>query len=296
MMKGLKVLRRGCLVGLFLMSIAQSGLAQSGFPQPQIKPNRPLCPSPVLSRLKRHKIIAGETVQSIAQQYNLLPETLLRLNPILKQKTVPVGKEILIPPFNGIRIQAPKGATWRDIGEAYGISSDVLFELNGCAKTPNIVFIPGTNWSSSSKKDYLGLSGYPLPFVAPIGLKYGWQPSPIGQQRLFHSGVDLLADVGTPVLAAEGGEVVFVGQEGAYGILIVINHPSDRQTRYAHLSKVNVKMGQFVQTGDVIGAVGTTGEPDISSPHLHFEVRTKLSVGWVAQDAEIHFLSQPKSK
>jgi murein DD-endopeptidase MepM/ murein hydrolase activator NlpD len=296
MMKGLKVLRRGGIVGLFLMSIAQSVLAQSGFPQPQIKPNTPLCPSPVLSRLKRHKIIAGETVQSIAQQYNLIPETLIRLNPILKQKTIPVGKEILIPPFNGIRVEAPKGATWRDIGEAYGIRSDVLFELNGCVKTPNIVFIPGTNWSSSSKKDYLGLSGYPLPFVAPIGLKYGWQASSIGQQRLFHSGVDLLADVGTPVLAAEGGEVVFVGQEGAYGILIVINHPNDRQTRYAQLSKVNVKMGQFVQTGDIIGAVGTTGEPDISSPHLHFEVRTKLSVGWVAQDPEIHFQTLPASK
>lgn len=295
-MKGLKILRCGGIIGLFLVSIAQSVFAQSGFPQPQMKPNTPLCPSPVLSRLKRHKIRVGETVQSIAQQNNLLPETLIRLNPILKQKTVPVGKEILIPPFNGIRIQSPKGATWRDIGEAYGISSDVLFELNGCAKTPNIVFIPGTNWSSSTKKDYLGLNGYPLPFVAQIGLKYGWQSSPIGQQRLFHSGVDLLADIGTNVLAAEGGEVVFVGQEGAYGILIVINHPSDRQTRYAHLSKVNVKMGESVQTGDVIGAVGITGEPDISSPHLHFEVRTKLSVGWVAQDPEIHFQTLPASK
>ncbi|WP_245927598.1 peptidoglycan DD-metalloendopeptidase family protein [Aphanothece hegewaldii] len=259
-------------------------------------PNTQLCPSPVLSRLKKHKIIEGETAQSIAQQYNLLPETLLRLNPILKEKTWPVGQEILIPPFNGIRIESPKGATWQDLGEAYGIRSDVLFELNGCVKSPKIVFIPGTNWSSTRKKDYLGLSGYPLPFIAPIGLKYGWQPNPISLQRLFHSGVDLLADVGTPVLAAERGDVVFVGQEGAYGILIVINHPNDRQTRYAHLSRVNVKMGQSVQTGDVIGEVGTTGQPDLKMPHLHFEVRTKLSVGWVAQDPEIHFLPNSESK
>lgn len=289
-------LRRGLISALFSLGVvAQSTLAQSGFPQPQIR-TTPLCPSPVLSRLKRHKIIAGETVQSIAQQYNLLPETLLRLNPILKEKKLPVGKEILIPPFNGIRISTPKGATWQDLADAYGIRSDILFELNGCVKTPQIVFIPGTNWSSSTKKDYLGLSGYPLPFVAPIGLKYGWQQNPIGQQRLFHSGVDLLADVGTPVLAADRGEVVYVGQEGTYGILIVINHPGDRQTRYAQLSKVNVKMGQMVRAGDVIGAVGTTGQPDLPTPHLHFEVRVKLAVGWVAQDPEIHFQTLPASK
>jgi murein DD-endopeptidase MepM/ murein hydrolase activator NlpD len=294
MFNGFKLLQGWLL--LLLIIADQSALAQSGFPQPPMTPNTPICPSPVLSRLKRHKIIAGETVQSIAQQYKLLPETLLRLNPILKAKTVPVGKEILIPPFNGIRIESPKGATWKDLGEAYGISSDVLFELNGCVKSPNIVFIPGTNWSSTRKKDYIGLSGYPLPSVAPLGLKYGWQPNPISQQRLFHSGVDLLAEVDTPVLAAERGDVVFVGQEGAYGILIVINHPGDRQTRYAHLSRVNVKMGQSVQLGDVIGAVGTTGQPDIATPHLHFEVRTKLSLGWVAQDPEIHFQVKPESK
>lgn len=293
MLNGFKLLQSWPLL---LMIMTDQSVLASGFPQPQMNPNTPICPSPVLSRLKRHQIIAGETVQSIAQQYNLLPETLLRLNPILQAKTVPVGKEILIPPFNGIRIESPKGATWKDLGEAYGISSDVLFELNGCVKSPNIVFIPGTNWSSNRKKDYLGLSGYPLSSVAPIALKYGWQPNPISQQRLFHSGVDLFAEVDTPVLAAEKGDVVFVGQEGAYGILIVINHPSDRQTRYAHLSRVNVKMGQSVQTGDLIGAVGTTGLPDIATPHLHFEVRTKLSVGWVAQDPEIHFQVKPEPK
>lgn len=287
------VLQRWCiLLGLSLSILSERPIsAQISFPTPRSTPKTtPLCPAPVLSRLKRHKIVAGETVQTIARQYNLLPETLTRLNPILGAKTPPVGQDILIPPFNGIRIEVPQGAVWQDLADAYGIRADILFELNGCVKTPKVVFIPGTNWiAASQRRDYLGLSGYPLPTVAPVGLKYGWQPDKIGQQRLFHSGVDLLAPVGTPVLAAESGEVVYVGQEGAYGILIVINHPGDRQTRYAHLSRVTVKMGQSVRSGDIIGEVGTTGQPDLPTSHLHFEVRIKLAVGWVAQDPETHF-------
>jgi murein DD-endopeptidase MepM/ murein hydrolase activator NlpD len=124
--------------------------------------------------------------------------------------------------------------------------------------------------------------------ASSAGLIYGWQKSPTEQKNLFHSGVDLLADVGTPVLAAEDGLVIYVGQEGAYGNLVVINHLGRRQTRYAHLSRVTVRIDQRVRAGDVIGTVGTTGQPDIIPPHLHFEVRLDTPVGWTAQDPALH--------
>jgi murein DD-endopeptidase MepM/ murein hydrolase activator NlpD len=82
--------------------------------------------------------------------------------------------------------------------------------------------------------------------------------------------------------------VIYVGQEGAYGNLVVINHLGRRQTRYAHLSRVTVRIDQRVRAGDVIGAVGTTGQPDIIPPHLHFEVRLDTPVGWTAQDPALH--------
>ncbi|MFM2378451.1 MAG: hypothetical protein RLZZ143_1029 [Cyanobacteriota bacterium] len=108
-----------------------------------------VCPPPILSRLQRHKIQAGETIASIAEKYALIPATIIKLNPtILKNGLAPVGKEIFIPPMNGIRIEAPKGSTWRDLEAAYGIRADILFELNGCGRRPTIVFIPGTNWSA----------------------------------------------------------------------------------------------------------------------------------------------------
>ncbi|NES85680.1 MAG: M23 family metallopeptidase [Moorea sp. SIO2B7] len=256
------------------------------------------CPPPILSRMKRHWIADGETIESIARDNNILPETLIRLNPILASGTAPVGKDILIPPFNGIKIEIPQGATWADLEAAYGVRADVLFEINGCQNKPTVVFLPGVNWGPRGRSNvdsYSGLSGYPLPAIANIGLAYGWQNNPTNQRRKFHSGIDLLAPLETPILSAEAGLVVFVGQQGNYGNLVVVNHGGGRQTRYAHLSSVQVIMGQQVQTGDILGKLGKTGSPDIDPPHLHFEVRQNLPLGWVAQDPEIHLTSKVKT-
>jgi murein DD-endopeptidase MepM/ murein hydrolase activator NlpD len=253
------------------------------------------CETPVLSRLQRHKIVSGETVASIAQKYNLLPETLIRLNSLLQNNSAPVGKEILIPPFNGVRLEVPPGATWEDLEKAYGVRADVLFEMNGCQKNPKVVFIPGVAWNTqtgTSQRNYTGLKGYPLPQTAKVGLGYGWQTNSTSGQTLFHSGVDLLAAPGTPVLAADDGVVAFVGEESTYGNLVVINRADEWQTRYAHLGTIKVKIGQQVKAGDTIGTIGTTGQPDIKEPHLHFEVRYQSPAGWVAQDPAIHL---PKS-
>jgi murein DD-endopeptidase MepM/ murein hydrolase activator NlpD len=250
-----------------------------------------LCPTPVLSRLQHHQVVSGESLSSIAQNYNLIPETLIRLNPNLKKRSVRVGQKVLIPPFNGIRIEVPSGATWSDLATAYGIRADVLFEINGCVKIPTVVYIPGINWQIGEKtrqKDYMGLEKYPLPFPARVGLTYGWHRNPTTRQSFFHGGIDLLAQEGTSVLAADTGKVVFAAQEGTYGFLVVVNHGDDRQTRYAHLNRFQVKIGQTVQGGDVVGLVGKTGRPDLLESHLHFEVRYKFPVGWVAQDPVTH--------
>ncbi|MFW6357964.1 MAG: LysM peptidoglycan-binding domain-containing M23 family metallopeptidase [Chroococcales cyanobacterium] len=287
------------LWGLAIAPIIIGGQAVAQFNFNPVGSGRTACQPPILSRLDRHSVVAGETIESIAQRYNLLPETLIRLNPSLTQGSVTPGTEILIPPFNGIRVQVPTGATWQDLANAYGIRPDVLFELNGCSKTPDVVFIPGVNWTSENRQNsntYTGFTGYPLPNVAPIGLAYGWQTHPSTQQQMFHSGIDLQADPETPVLAVEAGTVVFVGQQGNYGNLVVVNHAGGGQTRYGQLSRANVQMGQQVNTGDRLGTVGNSGRPDIDSPHLHFEVRYQTPSGWIAQDPEIHLKPQTSFK
>jgi len=251
------------------------------------------CPPPVLERLNSHKVVAGETLESIAAQYNLVPATLTNLNPGLKEGVTPsVGSEVLIPPFNGIRIQVPAGSSWKDLATAYGVRAELLFEVNGCKTQPQqLVFLPGVNWSEEGnqpKDNYTGFAGYPLPSVAPVGLSYGWQQNSGDEQVEFHPGIDLVADIGTPVLSVDAGTVAFAGEQGNYGNLVVVNHQGGRQSRYAHLASVMAKVGQQVQSGDTLGTVGNTGVPDISQPHLHFEVRYNSSLGWVAQDPELH--------
>ncbi|MGB9663173.1 MAG: M23 family metallopeptidase, partial [Moorellaceae bacterium] len=100
---------------------------------------------------------------------------------------------------------------------------------------------------------------------------YGPISSPFGYRgREFHSGMDISASYGTPVAAAESGVVIGAGYEGGYGRLITIDHGGGLVTRYAHLSAYNVRVGQTVARGEVIGYVGTSGRT--TGPHLHFEV------------------------
>jgi murein DD-endopeptidase MepM/ murein hydrolase activator NlpD len=107
-------------------------------------------------------------------------------------------------------------------------------------------------------------------FIWPINGKVG---DGYGGAR-NHPGVDILAPIGTPIWAAQGGKVVQVssggGYNGGYGNLVVIDHPNGLQTRYAHQSSVRATLGQQVTQGQVIGNVGMTG--NTSGPHLHFEV------------------------
>jgi murein DD-endopeptidase MepM/ murein hydrolase activator NlpD len=100
---------------------------------------------------------------------------------------------------------------------------------------------------------------------------YGDRIDPIKGTKSTHPGFDLAANVGTPVSAAAAGTIVHAGPAGTYGNLVTIRHDAGYETRYAHLSQVSVKVGDRVEAGANVGAVGTTGYS--TGPHLHFEVR-----------------------
>ncbi|MEH2381201.1 MAG: M23 family metallopeptidase [Nostoc sp.] len=255
------------------------------------------CPTPALSRFQRHKVVRGETLESIAQRYNLIPTTIIGMNPALQNGAIAtVGSVLQIPPYNGVVVEVPRGETWRQVAAKYKVRADSLFEVNGCQQDPRIVFVPGVNWSpngvvtksplptNTNTPNRASLSGYPLAQVATIGLAYGWQINPATGEVFFHSGVDLLAPVGTDVLAIASGTVAFANDQGTYGKLVIINHSGGLQSRYAQLENIKVTVGQQVKKGDILGTVGTSGQPSSSQPHLHFEVRSSSSLGWVAED------------
>ena len=90
-----------------------------------------------------------------------------------------------------------------------------------------------------------------------------------------HQGVDFLGQVGNPVYSAKSGRIVYSGEGKGYGLYIEISHPDMRFTRYAHLSKLEVNLGDWTTAGQRIGYVGKTGNADSPRvlPHLHFEIR-----------------------
>jgi murein DD-endopeptidase MepM/ murein hydrolase activator NlpD len=100
---------------------------------------------------------------------------------------------------------------------------------------------------------------------------FGWRIDPFTGLNAFHEGIDLMAEEGTAILAAAGGVVVYAGVHPQYGNMIEIDHGNDLVTRYAHASKLLVKVGDVVLRGGKIAQVGNTGRS--TGTHLHFEVR-----------------------
>ena len=126
---------------------------------------------------------------------------------------------------------------------------------------------------------------FPLAIPSPITSLFGWRIHPIFGDQRMHTGTDIAAPLGTPVIAALTGKVLLADFLGGYGIAVALEHgQGSQQTLYAHLSELFVKPGQVVEKGTVIGRVGTTGNS--TGPHLHFELRQQLPDGsWIAQDA-----------
>ncbi len=109
------------------------------------------------------------------------------------------------------------------------------------------------------------------PVAGRITSGFGNRIHPIFGVWRFHSGIDIAAPYGTLIKAADGGQVVQAGYFGGYGYSIMVYHGGGFATWYAHLSSIRVSVGQFVERGQVIGLVGSTGWS--TGPHLHFEVR-----------------------
>ena len=115
-----------------------------------------------------------------------------------------------------------------------------------------------------------------LPNSSPVAVaysssSYGWRIDPFNGHKAFHEGLDFPAAMGTPIFAAADGIVSTVEHAGAYGNLLKIDHGSGLETRYAHNSRILVKVGDRINKGQKIALVGSTGRS--TGPHLHYEIR-----------------------
>jgi murein DD-endopeptidase MepM/ murein hydrolase activator NlpD len=111
------------------------------------------------------------------------------------------------------------------------------------------------------------------PVRGAVNSEFGRRRSPWGQAIEHHSGLDIAAQMSTPVKAPATATVVFAGSAGEYGLCVILDHGNQVRSLYGHLSKIHVRQGQQVERGNVIALTGNTGRS--SGPHLHYEVHVK---------------------
>lgn len=278
-----------------LPALAASSKPTTPVDESNAKEAEELCGKPTLDDLTQHKVKQGETLEAIAKQYNLKTATLMGLNPEVRNGSVSVGQTLSIPPLDGLTYRFKNEENYATVAKKYNIRADVLFERNGCQRRPKVVFVPGAIWKpdpipfnpaiasrgSDNPTIIMQTGGYPLPYSVPVTSPYGWRMNPVTAIWSFHSGIDLGAPFGTPVLAAKAGRVDFAGWSDGYGNLVELDHGSTG-TRYAHLDAIYVSQGQQIAQGQQLGIVGSTGRS--TGPHLHFEIMVPSGDGWVALD------------
>ncbi|MEW6546807.1 MAG: M23 family metallopeptidase [Bacillota bacterium] len=251
-------------------------------------------------KLVTYTVKRGDSLWRIAQQHGLTVEDLRRANPgIARSDLLQIGQELTVvkaEPYvtvatverlvQEVAIPCPVEVKfsqdrwpWEEVVEkpgkngrkqiVYEIYRQAGVEVERRVVEEVILEEPVTRVIVRGSREVPALGTgkfyWPVEGGGHITSGFGWR------RRDWHPAIDIAAPEGTPVRAADSGVVTYVGWQGGYGRLIIIDHGQGVTTRYGHLSRVSVRPGDQVERGQVIGAVGETGRA--TGPHLHFEVR-----------------------
>lgn len=230
-----------------------------------------------------HAVVQGDTLESIGRQFNLPWRYIVWSNPGLRMP-LKLGLPLKLAPVPGVVVVVRRGDTSASLAAAYGVEVSTVLGFNGLRGLPltpaSVLVIPvdpavGPNLSSGVPADPVDPGEFlcPIPgakIIQPFGpTSFAVEPS-FGGYLHFHTGIDLLADYGTPIVAAAGGKVTAAGPADYFGIRVEVTDSFGLVEVYAHMSQVAVAVGQEVQQGEKVGYVGSTGL-SIGS-HLHFQL------------------------
>ncbi len=211
----------------------------------------------------------SDTLYDIARKFKVSPSTILDWNNLSNPTRLKVGQQIIIPQPEGYLYTVTKGDNLYTIAKRFFTTVSELMIANNLnsdsIKVGQKLFIPANAIGKAFNKE----KGYIWPVYGVLSSPYGYRIHPVTRKNSFHTGIDISAPEGTPVFASTSGTVTFAGENGGYGLMVEITS-GNITTRYAHLSRITVYVGQNVSQGTLIGRVGSTGIT--TGPHLHFEV------------------------
>jgi len=226
-----------------------------------------------------HTVKRGETLSKVAKMYDMTVSQLVLYNGIMNPDHIYPGYQLQIAFDKIFNHEVKVQETLWSISRLYGVSVDKIRNLNnlvgnGVMRGQSLK-IEVEDLSEAGLQRFIKArkrkSRFMWPLDGRLTDRYGWRIHPITRKRNFHKGIDIAAPKGTDISAADDGKVVFAGKSGGYGNLVILRHNSGYETRYAHCSKVNVKIGDKVTVGDTVAEVGSTGMS--TGYHLHFEIR-----------------------
>jgi len=233
----------------------------------------------------------GDNVETIAQRFGVLPTTIVWSNSEVEENPdlLRVGQELVIPPVDGILYTVKANDTLSGIAERFKVKIEDIIRspLNNLSDGANLIpgmriIVPGGIKPFVPKVVRPQVVSRPAPgrrYVGPAPSffasgAFAWPTRGYISQyfRTYHRGLDIANAIGTPIAASDGGYVTFAGWSNVgYGYMVQIDHGNGFSTLYAHLSQWYVSPGQSVARGQIIGAMGSTGNS--TGPHLHFEIR-----------------------
>ncbi|TSC78339.1 MAG: peptidase M23 family protein [Parcubacteria group bacterium Gr01-1014_33] len=241
--------------------------------------------SPSADQIITYTVQPGDTLGSIAEDFDISLNTLLWANDIRNPRAVKSGDTLIILPVTGVQYIVKKGDTIESIAKEFRGDAGEILQFNGLPvgaplDVGDTIIIPDGEFASA----IVPVPGkgqkppkQPFKIVLPEFKGYFMRPVVGGRKsRGIHgyNGVDLANSCGSPVFASAGGTVIFArtsGWNGGYGKYAVITHPNGSQTLYAHMSAVYAVVGQKMAQGAQIGHIGSTGNS--TGCHVHFEIR-----------------------
>ena len=223
---------------------------------------------------KSYKVQKGDSVSKIAAAFSISMDAIIASNGITNARVLREGEVLKIPNMDGIPYTVKKGDSLSGISKSMGVPLEAILDANDIRSdvinAGMTLFIPGARMNREDLRLALGeLFIHPVR-GARLSSPFGWRNDPISGVRRHHAAIDLSAPQGTTVIAAMEGKVLALGFNGTYGNFIILSHPGNYQTMYAHLHTTAVSRNDSVSQGATIGTVGNTGYS--TGPHLHFAV------------------------
>lgn len=213
-----------------------------------------------------------ESILTVAARVNIPYSSIATLNGIVG--TDIEVEDLLIPNIPGIFIPSdPRNLIDRVLfdNRVEQLAEESRIRVATPAGRHDFYFLVGEDFRPDERRAFLGAM-FAMPVRATrVSSRFGYRRHPITDVVQFHNGVDLAAPYGAPVRASADGVIAEIGFDPLLGSFVVVRHSGGYETRYAHLSRVDVKLNEAVGSGTIIGRVGTTGLT--TGPHLHFELR-----------------------